>query len=129
MADSTTPPAGNGLVIPDDTQAKFSAIIELIRNSESMNNEERQYWINILPIMTQDQLKNLEEILTSEKKQLAAIDQKYAHQNTGGANDALVLGIEEKIRSRKAKREEVERKEAAQEEETEEELLSKIQSF
>ena len=42
-----------------------------------MNDEERQYWINILPIMTPDQVKNLFDILDNERKQLAAIDAKY----------------------------------------------------
>ena len=47
------------LQIPPDTQAKFGKFVDLIKGSESMNDEERQYWINILPIMTPEQIKNL----------------------------------------------------------------------
>jgi len=77
MTDAKLPQGSSGnqtgsLVVPADTELRFGPILALIRGSESMNNEERQYWINILPIMTQEQIKNLEEILTSEKKQLAA---------------------------------------------------------
>lgn len=132
MADSTQPPPSNqssGLQIPVDTQAKFGAIIELIKGSESMNNEERQYWINILPIMTMEQLKNLEEILTSEKKQLQAIDAKYSKQAAGIDGMAAVANMEEKIRSRKKERQQTEEQDAVTERQREEEILSKIQSF
>lgn len=127
MADATTP--SGGLTIPAETQAKFGPIIELIKGSESMNNEERQYWINILPIMTMEQLKNLEEILTSEKKQLQAIDAKYSKQADAIGNAASVSNMEQKIKSRKKEREQTEREDAVREQQHEEEILSKIQSF
>ena len=68
---------GAGLTVPDDIQKKFPDLLKLIKGSESMNDEERQYWINILPIMTPEQIQNLHDILDNEKKQLAAIDAKY----------------------------------------------------
>lgn len=77
----TNPPAGaagGGLQVPPEVQEKFGDLLELIKGSESMNDEERQYWVNILPIMTPEQVQNLREILTNEKQQLAAIDAKYA---------------------------------------------------
>ncbi len=81
MADGTAPTAGKTpLTIPADIQKKYPELIELIKASESMNDEERQYWINILPIMTPDQTKNLHDILDNEKKQLAAIDMKYQNE-------------------------------------------------
>lgn len=66
------------VTIPDQTKEKFPDLIELILNSESMNNSERQYWVNILPVMTPDQLERLRGILVNERDQLAAIDHKYA---------------------------------------------------
>ncbi len=66
------------LTIPDDVRQKFPDVIELITGSESMNDEERQYWINILPIMTPEQLQNLRDILTTERQQLASIDAQYS---------------------------------------------------
>ncbi len=128
MADQTTPPPATGLVISADTELRFGTLVALIKGSESMNNEERQYWVNILPIMTQEQLKNLEDILTSEKKQLAAIDEKYAKQ-PGAAGGASVEAIGDKIRMRKQQREEVERENAAAEAKAEDALLSEIQSL
>ena len=71
-------PATTTLVIPPGIQQQFGDIIELVTHSESMNDEERQYWINILPIMTPEQLQNLRDILSSERQQLAAIDAQYS---------------------------------------------------
>ncbi len=128
MSDQTTP-QNTGLQITDDTLAKFGPMIELIKGSESMNNEERQYWINILPIMTMEQLKNLEEILTSEKKQLNAIDAKYSKEAATLGQEASVSTIEQKIKMRKKERELSEREAAMKEEEAEQEILQQIQSF
>ena len=71
-------PAGSGLTVPPEIQQKYPELLQLIMGSESMNDEERQYWVNILPIMTPEQVENLKGILTNEKQQLAAIDAKYA---------------------------------------------------
>jgi len=68
------------LSIPKALQAKHPELISLIRESESMNNKERQYWINIMPVMTEPQLNNLQQILRTERKELDAIDKKYAGQ-------------------------------------------------
>jgi hypothetical protein len=84
MTDNPTPPPPQGtavsLQIPEETQRKFGDLLLLIQGSESMNIEERQYWVNILPIMTPDQLKSLQDILANEKKQLQAIDEKYSKE-------------------------------------------------
>lgn len=133
--DQTTPqvsgtqPATTGLVIPPEVQEKFAAILVLIQGSESMNNEERQYWINILPIMTPEQLKNLQEILSSEKKQLAAIDAKYSKEMSQVSGTAAVESMEQKIRSQKEKRRQTEEEDIKKEQSQEEAILSQIQSF
>ena len=134
MTDPTPPPtsgnpATSTLVIPPDVQEKFAPILVLIQGSESMNNEERQYWINILPIMTPEQLKNLEEILSSEKKQLAAIDAKYSKEMTQVEGGAAVASMEQKIRSQKERRQEAEHADLQKEQNKEQEILSQIQSF
>ena len=119
----------SGLQIPDETQAKFGALIELIKASESMNTEEKQYWINILPIMTEEQLKNLEDILVNEKKQLAAIDAKYTKNASGQSDASSVTTIEEKIKTRKKDREAKELEDTKKEELHEEDILANIESL
>lgn len=81
MADAQTSQAGSTaqtLTISDELRAKFPELIELILHSESMNDAERQYWVNILAVMTPDQIQNLTDILQNERKQLSAIDEKYS---------------------------------------------------
>lgn len=121
-AQSTT------LVIPADTQQKFGQIIAMIMGSESMNMEERQYWINILPVMTADQLKNLRDILESEKKQLAVIDAKYAKGTSKVNAEVAIVDIEQKILTRKREREQKETEESAKEEVHESDILAQIQA-
>lgn len=114
--DATTGSQSNmSLVIPPSTQEKFSELIELILRSESMNNDERQYWIDILPDMTDDQQVQLKTILTNERDQLAAIDAKYAEQNADTAQ--VIQTTEERIERAK---ERAKKEEAARQEEKEE---------
>ncbi len=122
-------PVATGLVIPPEVQEKFASILVLIQGSESMNNEERQYWINILPIMTPEQLKNLQDILSSEKKQLAAIDAKYSKEMSQVSGAVAVQSMEQKIRLQKEKRREAEQEDLKKEQSEEEAILSQIQSF
>lgn len=128
MADPSPPPT-SALSIPPEIQEKFGPLLELIKASESMNDEERQYWINILPVMTPEQLKNLEDILVNEKKQLAAIDEKYSNQAAESKQLENAKVLEEKIKTQKKKREEIEQEEAKKEEVAEEDILGKIQAM
>jgi hypothetical protein len=128
MADQSQTQTSS-LVISPEVQEKFAPLLELIKGSESMNDEERQYWINILPIMTPEQLKNLEDILTNEKQQLAAIDAKYNKEVTAISNANVVATMEQKIRSKKQQRTVKETEAAVTEEAKEKEILDQIQSL
>lgn len=130
-----TPPSDNqgtqdsGLVIPDEIQQQFGELITLIQGSESMNNEERQYWVNILPIMTPDQIENLRTILVNEQKQLAAIDKKYSQEIERIGTEELV---KKTAAERKARRMDLHQQESQyeqKEEEAVENLLDQIESL
>ncbi len=127
MADQTQPPA-TGLTIPPDVQQKFATIVELIKASESMNNEERQYWINILPVMTAEQIKNLEDILTSEKQQLAAIDAKYNQQTTSPTQRPMEE-VEAERRKQRKNRSDAELQHETQDQNAEEDILKQINTL
>jgi serine phosphatase RsbU (regulator of sigma subunit) len=117
------------LVISDELRAKHPDLIALILESQSMNNEERQYWINILPIMTPEQLSNLRDILENEKRQLAAIDKKYSKEIQQIDAQQMVQKTEEE---RRLRRQDLHKQEGATqqtEQEKEQELLRKIQSL
>ncbi|KKP37044.1 hypothetical protein A2483_05765 [Candidatus Peregrinibacteria bacterium RIFOXYC2_FULL_33_13] len=77
---TTDDPRLSKFKITADVKAKFGDLIELILGTESMNDDERQYWFNILPIMTPDQIEKLKKILIHEKEQLSELDKKYAEE-------------------------------------------------
>lgn len=108
---ATQPVTGGSpiVIIPPEVEQQFPDIIDLIRKSESMNNEERQYWVDILLVMTPEQVQQLREILTNERDQLAAIDAKYAKEiDAIGTKD-----VEQTDETRRQKREELTSKESA----------------
>jgi len=114
--------------IPDDLRQKFPELIELILKSESMNDEERQYWVNILPVMTPEQVQNLRDILTNEREQLAAIDRKYSKEIEKIGSDQLLRKVDEERRKRREDRSKTEDQARMEEEEKTADILGKIQS-
>jgi hypothetical protein len=59
-------------------QAQYSELIKLILNTESMESDEKQYWFDIMPSMTDDQIDRLFNILDTERKKLEALEEKYS---------------------------------------------------
>lgn len=123
MADPTPATA---LAIPDDVLQKFPDIIQLIKGSESMNDEERQYWVNILPIMTPEQQQSLRDILTNERNQLAAIDAKYTKEIQSVGQEQFIQQVAEERRARSEQRTSAEQQDKAQETASAEALLNQM---
>ena len=67
----------NKFKISDEIQAKYPELIKLILKTESMEDDERQYWFDIMPSMTDEQIDRLFNILDTERKKLAALEEKY----------------------------------------------------
>lgn len=64
--------------IPIEFIEKMPELIVLVLNSRSMNEaSEKQSWFNLLPLMTDDQISKLNDILTKEKQKLEEIEKKY----------------------------------------------------
>ena len=93
-----------------------------------MNDEERQYWINILPIMTPEQVANLKQILANEKSQLAAIDKKYSKEISALGQEDLLRRADDQRRSRREELKSAERKDEETEDVKAEDLLKKIEA-
>lgn len=64
-------------IVPPMVRQKFPDLIKLIYETESMNSEEREYWLQIMPIMSEEQTTKFRDILVNEKNQLAKLDQEY----------------------------------------------------
>jgi hypothetical protein len=63
--------------ITDELQARYPELITLIIATESMDNDERQYWFDIMPSMTDAQVDRLFDILETERKKLSELEVKY----------------------------------------------------
>ena len=78
------------LNVSEEVQKKFPDLVELIKGSQSMNPEERQYWVDVLLIMSDDQIQNLRNILGNEKKQIETANQSL---QKGVAEDEAKIKI------------------------------------
>lgn len=63
--------------VSDETLAQYNELVDLILSTESMDDDERQYWFDILPSMTNEQVDRLYNILDTERKKLEKLEEKY----------------------------------------------------
>lgn len=64
--------------ISDTFLETMSDIIILVLNSKSLDTQqEKQSWFDLLPLMSQDQVDKLRDILIREKQKLDEIEKKY----------------------------------------------------
>ena len=124
------------LVIPDETQAKYPDLVGKITRSKSMNNSERNYWLQVLPVMTEEQVKELEDILDTEIRKLKEIDEKYSKMEAAAAarggkkaptpelTPEEIKKLDAEKQAKRKRREEAERK--AQEENSADDILAQL---
>jgi hypothetical protein len=114
------------LNIPESVKTKYPNLVNLILETKSMDDDERQYWFNILPIMKEEQVEKLRNILKTEKNKIAQIDSQYSNVNEPKA--ASNFDKEEFIKNKN----ELRAAEAAHEEaeeELEDKLLEEIENI
>lgn len=132
MADSTVTTTQNEeetLVIPEETAADFPDLVAMIKKSRSMDNEERQYWIDVLPIMSDDQIENLRDILDNEKKQVEEANKSYQEGMRAATEKAVNTFDAEVYKQKKLARIQAEKKQEQEETEREENLLSELENL
>ena len=63
------------ITIPEETKIPLSSafLVALILDCESMTNQERNYWMQVLPEMNEAQVAELRDILETEKRKLEEI--------------------------------------------------------
>lgn len=66
--------------IADEILAKYDELIKMILATESMDNDERQYWFDIMPSMTDVQVDRLYTILDTERTKLHELETKYQEE-------------------------------------------------
>lgn len=64
--------------IPDNFLENEPNLVVLVLNSRSLSkDEEKQSWFNLVPMMNQEQIDKLRDILQREKDKIAEIEAKY----------------------------------------------------
>lgn len=66
--------------IQDEMYAEYPELIKLILATESMEDEERQYWFDIMPSMNDSQVDRLFNILETERRKLEELEVKYQEE-------------------------------------------------
>ncbi len=66
--------------ILDEIHVKYGELVELVLGSESIDNNEKQYWFDIMPSMTDEQIDRLFNILMTERRQLEELNVKYQEE-------------------------------------------------
>lgn len=117
------------ITIPEELKKQYPDIIDLIQRSESMNAEEQQYWVNIMPVMTPEQIQSLRDILTNERQQLDEIDKKYASEINKVGEETFMKKVAEERDRRRTERSNAEQAARGEEQEKTEDILNKIDSL
>lgn len=81
-------------IVPKIIREKFTDLVKLIFETESMDQEEREYWLQIMPIMSEEQIVKFRDILVNEKQQLEQLDSKYESEMSS-LNNKYVAEIDE----------------------------------
>jgi len=64
--------------IPDDMLINNADLVVLVLESKSISGQkEKQSWFDLYPLMNQEQIDKLRDILTREKTKLAEIEARY----------------------------------------------------
>ncbi|MFA6145017.1 MAG: hypothetical protein WC691_09450 [Sulfuricurvum sp.] len=69
------------LTVPSGMMKKHSELIGLIADTDSMDANEKQYWLKELPNLADGQIKRLLDVLRTEKQKLDALDKQYAEES------------------------------------------------
>ena len=112
--------------IPESVKNKYPDLIELVLQTESMKQDERDYWFQILPVMSEEQLAKFYGILANEKKQLQKLDAEYTDQMKKLNDKHEREWTDFEVRKKREALQKVESASEKTEAQTEEELLKKL---
>ena len=126
MMETTTMAPPEKYSVPTLVKEKFPDLIQLIKETESMNDEERDYWFQILPIMTEDQIKKFRDILLNEKQQLQRLDKEYEDELKSLNEKHLLEWKEFESKEKRKALQAAEQQSQAEEAKMEEELLKRL---
>ncbi len=115
--------------ISEELAKTKAALVDLILKTESMQDEERKYWFQLLPVMTDEQTTKLQGILQNERDQLAALDAKYENEIKNLNEKHLLEWQEHEAREKRKKRETLESEAEVAEKTAEKNILGEIDNL
>lgn len=116
--------------VPEKMLTDDPALVQLVMESESMNDSERQYWFNLMAIMTPDQVEKLRGILTREKQKLAEIEAKYSKKREEIDPEEAARRSHAQAEARRKQQADLKAREAAHEEaEDEDAVLAELEGL
>lgn len=117
--------------IPAKLLENDAELVDYIMKSESMKDEERQYWFNLYEVMNEQQVEKLRDILKREREKLAEIDAKYGKKPEIDPVEAAKKA--EELAQKRAQEQAIlkqrEAKQQAQEAEAEANILSELEGL
>ncbi len=117
---------GTTFYISDEMHTKYPELIKLILNTESMDDDERQYWFDIMPSMTDSQIDRLYNILETEKKKLEDLEVKYQKEIKALNEKHLIEWQEFQMKKAKDKVKEAQAKDAAEDDSDPDDVLKML---
>jgi len=94
--------------VDEDIYIKYEVLIKLIIETESMYDDERRWWFDMLPSMTDEQIDRLFNILETERKKLERLEEKYQEAIKDLDEKPLIEWKEFKMKDSKKKNKEYE---------------------
>ena len=114
--------------IPQVVKDSYPKLVNLILEAKSMNDEEKQYWFRILPVVQKKHVKKLFKILITEKRELEKIDMEYK-ENLQKLQDSRSDFKFESAKKKTETRKKLEEEHEKNEELLELEILKEIESM
>ena len=89
-------------VIIDEVQMRYPELVDLVIKCESITDPtQKQYWLDIIPSMTNEQIDRLFNILMTERQELERIELQF-YEDVKAANEKHMLEWQT-LQSKKAK--------------------------
>jgi hypothetical protein len=118
--------AGAAVATATHDPAAEKEVLKLIEESTTMQKEEKDGWIALLPQMNDAQVTELKRILATEKEKLEEIDARYKKQVKKLEKDYINNYLTKKSRQKWQKAREKEQSHLEESDEQAEELLSQL---
>lgn len=112
--------------IPQVVLEKYPELVEMLKKSGSIDDEEKKYWFGALETMDDDQVESLRGILEDEKVEIEEAEGKEAEVVEAVLSNAEKEVFDKKSKEERERRKKQEQKSREEEADKQDELLSML---